>query len=424
MADSRAPGDPGGGGLSGDGTGGSGDAPDAAGRPDLGADPDAWTVRLGRALRDEGVPCTVQEALTARAALARLDLSDALDAYFGLRSVFVSDPAHLEPFDRCFWRLWGQRQRGGEPRAGAPPDDAAPDRRRGRPDGDGDDRERTSVTARLRAGGDAGGGGAGEEDAAEAAARSRFSPRESLARRSFAALEPGEMRRVERVLDRLAVKLATRRSRRLRPSRRRGRVDLRRSLRQAVRHDGEIPRPARRRRRIDRPRIVLLCDVSGSMERYSRFLLRFLLAAGRDRDVETFVFSTRLTRLTRHLRGARAGRALEDVSRRVPDWSGGTRIGACLARFLDDHGRALLGQKTVVVIMSDGLERGDVGDLEHAMRGIRRRARKVIWLNPLLATRGYEPEARGMKAALPHVDELAPGHSLEALRDLVRMVRL
>ncbi|MFW6193583.1 MAG: vWA domain-containing protein, partial [Gemmatimonadota bacterium] len=200
--------------------------------------------------------------------------------------------------------------------------------------------------------------------------------------------------------------------------------DLRRSLRQAVRHDGEILRPARRRRRVERPRIVLLLDVSGSMERYSRFLLRFLLAAGRDRDVETFVFGTRLTRLTRRLRGSRPERALDDLSRWVPDWSGGTRIGACLGRFLERHGRTLLGQKTVVVILSDGLDRGEVDDLEHAMRGIRRRARKVIWLNPLMATRGYEPEARGMKAALPHVDEFAPGHDLEALEDLARMVRL
>lgn len=403
----------------------TGGAPDPGRRPDLRADPDAWTVRLGRALRDEGVPCTVQETLTARAALPRLDLSDPVEAYFGLRSVFVSDPSQMEAFDRCFWRLWGQEQRDGA-RPGDPPADAPADDRLRHGGGDGTGRTRPSVMERLRVGGGADDGGPGEDgDPAEATARSRFSPRESLARRPFASLDPAETRRVERILDRLAVKLATRRSRRLRPSRRRGRVDLRRSLRQAVRHDGEIPRPARRRRRIDRPRIVLLCDVSGSMERYSRFLLRFLLAAGRrGRDVETFVFSTRLTRLTGHLRGGRADRALEDLSRRVPDWSGGTRIGACLARFLDRHGRVLLGQKTVVVVMSDGLERGDVPDLEHAIRGIRRRARKVIWLNPLLATRDYEPEARGMKAALPHVDEFAPGDSLEALRDLVRMVRL
>lgn len=394
-----------------------------ADRPDARADPDAWTTRLARALRGAGVPCTVEETLTARAALGRLDLSDPLDAYFGLRSVFVSDPAHVSAFDRCFWRLWGQEQEGRE-RAGeeAGREEGPEDADRGAAE---DARERAPTVTRLRRGaGDPEGGPAEGSDDEAGAARSRFSRREALARRSFASLDRDDLRRVEEALDRLAVRLATRKSRRTHPSRRRGRIDLRRSLRRAVRHDGEILRPARRRRRIERPRLVLLCDVSGSMERYSRFLLRFLLAAGRDSDVETFVFSTRLTRLTRRLRAAPPERVLDDLSRWVPDWSGGTRIGDCLSRFLEEHGRTLLGQRTVVVIMSDGLDRGEVDDLEHAMRGIRRRARKVIWLNPLLATRDYEPEARGMKAALPHVDEFAPGHSLEALRDLTRLVRL
>jgi len=387
------------------------------------ADPDEWTVRLARALRREGVPCTVEESLTARAALSRLDLSDAVEAYFGLRSVFISDPADREAFDRCFWRLWGQEQGGDDAAPGPGDGEDRPVRTRRRPERS--DQDSAPVVNRLRRPPGAGEPGAGDrETAGEEAVRSRYSRRKSLSRRSFGSLDRRELRRIERVVDRLGLELATRRSRRLRPARRRGRVDLRRSLRGAVRHDGEVLRPARRRRRVERPRIVLLCDVSGSMERYSRFLLRFLLAAGRDRDVETFVFSTELTRLTRRLRGGRPGRILEDLSRWVPDWSGGTRIGESLERFLEGHGRTLLGQRTVVVIMSDGLDRGDVEALEHAMRGIRRRARKVIWLNPLKASRDYEPEARGMKAALPHVDDFAPGHSLEALRELVRMLRL
>lgn len=394
----------------------------AGGLAGAGADPDAWTVELARDLREAGVPCTVEETLTARAALERLDLGDPLDAYFGLRSVFTSDAAHFPAFERCFWRAWGQEQRGSEAERGQEREAADPDRTRARREGGDPDAE--PLVARLRRTGWSGGAEARDGEGSPEAARSRFSPGEALARRSFAALDRGEMRRVAAVIDRLALKLATRKGRRLRPARRGNRVDLRRSLRQAVRHDGEILRPARRRRRIERPRIVLLCDVSGSMERHSRFLLRFLLVAGRGTDVESFVFATRLTRLTPRLRGARPDRVLEELSERVPDWSGGTRIGESLDRFLEEHGRSLLGRKTVVVIMSDGLDRGDVERLEHAMRGIRRRARKVIWLNPLLATRGYEPEARGMKAALPHVDEFAPGHSLEALRDLVRMIRL
>jgi uncharacterized protein with von Willebrand factor type A (vWA) domain len=160
------------------------------------------------------------------------------------------------------------------------------------------------------------------------------------------------------------------------------------------------------------------------MERYSRFLLRFLLAAGRDRDVESFVFSTRLTRLTPWLSASHVDHALDSLGTRVHDWSGGTRIGECLDEFVREHGRSLLGQRTVMVILSDGLDRGDVKLLERAMRAMHRKARKVIWLNPLLSSSQYEPAARGMRAALPHIDIFAPGHNLESLLELERHLTL
>lgn len=397
---------------------------EARGRPgaDLRAGPDDWTVRLARRLREEGVPCTVTETLAARASLPHLDLSDALDAYFGLRPVFTSDPSDVPAFDRCFWSLWGERQE--DAGREAPPDAEGREAAERRARGEEKDPEPAVERLRRAAGDGRAPDAAAESEDGDAVAGAAFSPHEALARRSFETLDRRELRRLERAVDRLALRLATRRSRRYRPVPRKGRVDLRRSFRQVLRHDGELVSLARRGRRRERPRIVLLCDVSGSMERHSRFLVRFLLAAGRERDVETFVFGTRLTRLTRQIRQSRSGEVLDELSRRVPDWSGGTRIGACLARFLDEHGRTLLDQKTVVVILSDGLDRGEIDDLEHAMRGIHRRARKVIWLNPLLAGRDYEPEARGMKAALPYVDEFAPGHSLEALRELARLIRI
>ncbi|HKK08229.1 MAG TPA: VWA domain-containing protein, partial [Gemmatimonadota bacterium] len=193
--------------------------------------------------------------------------------------------------------------------------------------------------------------------------------------------------------------------------------------RAAIRHEGELVRLARRVRREERPRIVLLCDVSGSMERYSRFLVRFVLALSRADDVAAFAFSTRLLRL-RPGRRARPAQAAEALAEQMEAWPGGTRIGPSLESFVREHGRRLLGRRTVVVILSDGLDRGDPAPLARAMRALHRRARKVIWLNPLLESDSYEPEARGMKAALPYVDEFAPGHSLEALRDLARMIRL
>jgi hypothetical protein len=251
-----------------------------------------------------------------------------------------------------------------------------------------------------------------------------YSAAERLVQRSFGHMDERELRQVDRVFDRIMLRLATRRSRRYEANRRKGRLDLRRSFRSAVAHDGELLRLARRRRKVERPRIVLLCDVSGSMERYSRFLLRFLLAAGRERDVESFVFSTRLTRLTPWLSASRLDDALDQLGTHVHDWSGGTRIGECLDDFVRRYGRPLLGSKTVVVILSDGLDRGEVDLLEDAMAAVHRKARKVVWLNPLLESAEYEPTARGMRAALPHIDVFAPGHNVESLLRLERHLTL
>lgn len=391
------------------------------GEPPVRSSPSEWTARLGRALRGEGVPCAVGEAIVGRAALDRLDLDDALDAYFGLKSVFTSRPEHEEAFDRCFRDLWGTRQE--RPPGDGPGDAAAGGVDPGRSGGEGR-RERVPGERLRRKRGPPSGGGDEPARDEEPARGASYSPAETLAGRSFGSLDRREVRRMHRALDRLTLHLSTRRSRRLRPSGRGRRLDPRRSFRAALAHEGELIDLARRRRRIERPRVVLLCDVSGSMERYSRFLVRFLLSAGRERDVETFAFSTRLTRLTGHLGRGRPGEALDALSERVPQWAGGTRIGECLTEFLELHGRTLLGQTTVTAVLSDGLERGDVELLRHAMRGIRRRSRRVVWLNPLLESEEYRPEARGMKAALPHVDDFVPGHSLEALRELPSLIRL
>ena len=378
-----------------------------------------WTVRLARALRDEGVPCTVLESLAAGHALDQLDLSDPLDVYFGLRSVSTSAQEHEPAFDRCFWALWGG----------------------GRPDSRVGTRRQTAPTRRTAAGSRGAASAstvierlqrtAGEPEPPENAgdeapktAGASYSAAERLVQRSFGRMDERDLRQVDRVFDRILLRLATRRSRRYEPNRRKGRLDLRRSFRSAVEHDGELLRLARRRRKVERPRVVLLCDVSGSMERYSRFLLRFLLAAGRERDVESFVFSTRLTRLTPWLSASRLDDALDKLGTRVHDWSGGTRIGACLDDFVRQYGRSLLGSKTVVVILSDGLDRGEVDLLTGAMAAVHRKARKVVWLNPLLESAEYEPTARGMRAALPHIDVFAPGHNVESLLRLERHLTL
>jgi uncharacterized protein with von Willebrand factor type A (vWA) domain len=338
-----------------------------------------------------------------------------MDVYFGLKAAFTSSPDQEPAFDRCFWALWGETAEGA-PDGRMEADAAAPLQTRV----SGEKPRQTTVLERLQ---QADGIDSPADSPAEAVGGT-YSAAERLAARSFERMDERELRRVDRAFDRILLRLSTRRSRRYRPHRRTGRPDLRRSFRDLVAHDGELVRLARRVRRLERPRVVLLCDVSGSMERFSRFLLRFLLAAGRERDVESFVFSTRLTRLTPWLSVSRVDEALASLGSRVHDWSGGTRIGECLDQFVREYGRALLGQKTVVVILSDGLDRGDIELLERAMGAIRRKSRKVIWLNPLLAGSEYQPVARGMRAALPHVDVFAPGHNLESLLDLERHLTL
>jgi uncharacterized protein with von Willebrand factor type A (vWA) domain len=228
----------------------------------------------------------------------------------------------------------------------------------------------------------------------------------ALRRKPFDACSDDDLRTLEPVLARLAARLATRRSRRLVPTPGRGRPDLRRTLRRSVSTGGEILSFARRTRPIEKPRLVLLCDVSGSMAAHARFIVAFARALARvARGTHIFTFDTTLTRLGPDLP--------------IPDAAGGTRIGACLARFVDEHLESLVDARTVVLVFSDGLERGDPAELARALARIHARARRVIWLNPLLSDPLFEPTARGMAAALPHIDRLAAAHDVESLERLI-----
>ena len=244
-----------------------------------------------------------------------------------------------------------------------------------------------------------------------------------LRRKPFDECSARDLARLEKVLDRLLVTLRARRSRRLVPTRGRGAVDLRRSFRRALATRGEFVALARRVREIDQPRLVVLCDTSGSMDPHARFLLGFVLALRRvAKRSEIFSFNTQLTRLTPLVAPGGIGRVLDRLADGVPDWSGGTRIGECLARFVADYLRWTVTSRTDVIILSDGLDRGDPEVLADAMRSIRSRARRVIWLNPLLGDARYEPTARGMAAALPHVDHFASAHNLESLERLALLL--
>ena len=360
-------------------------------------------ARLGRALRAEGVGTSLRDELDAAEALALVDLEDREEVRRTLRIALKIPRAAFDGFDRLLAVFWGA-----EP-------EAAPSRAPRR------DRETPALPrgrllhwdAEARRMGDAAGTPRDGE-------RPGFSPLALLRRKPFDQVEGPELAAMERLLVRLARRLAARRSRRLVPTHGRGRPDVRSSYRQALRTGGELVALARRTRAQDVPRLVLLLDTSGSMDGCGRFLLTFALSLRRAVPrAEVFVFNTELNHVTRSLTAGKVGISLERLLDSVPDWSGGTRIGESLAAFVEGHLQRHTDRKTVVVVLSDGLDRGSPALLAEALRRIQLRVRKLIWLNPLLGDPRYQPATGGMLAALPFVDHFAAAHDLASLERLL-----
>lgn len=378
-----------------------------------GRDLSSAVVRFATLLRREGVPVTLVQVTDGVRALDVLDLGDRRELHLGLRAIFVSREEETATFDRCFEAFW-RTEAAGE--AGIPglvgmlPDAAM------------------EAEATVKAGGQKRETlaletwGEDEADAGEPLGVPAASDREALVAQDFATFNADQLDEVLRVTIRIARRLARRISRRRRPVRRRGRIDLRRTLRANITRGDLIELKYRQRKR-RKVRLVLLCDVSGSMDLYSRFLLQFLFALqnvfGR---VETFTFSTRLTRVTEHLRGRSYRTVLKRLTE-VRDWSGGTRIGESLAQFNAEWGQ-LVDRRTIVIVLSDGWDTGEPDLLATELLRIKRRAGRVIWLNPLLGNPSYEPLTRGMAAALPLIDHFAAAHNLAALRDLADKLQL
>jgi len=364
-------------------------------------------VGFCRALRARGLALGPREASDALRALAAVDVADRRGGYLALRTVLTSRREDLPVFDQVFEEYWN------------PPVDAVPPADRTPPplpglSGEGSTQAPALVPwldEALRSQGD---------DATPA-----YSPIEILTQKDFSTFAGDDLDEVSRLVVAIARRVATRLSRRTRQARRGHLVDLRRTIRHSLRRGGEIIDLAYRRRKIQKTRVVLLADVSGSMDLYSRFLIQFIFALQHALgQVETLVFSTSLTRVTDALSESDLRAALDEVARRVPDWSGGTKIGHSLRAFLTRYGDTILTPRTVVIVISDGWDTGDIDVLEGAMRDVHARAGRVIWLNPLLGSPGYEPICQGMRVALPHVDVFASAHNLESLRQLERHLAL
>ena len=247
-----------------------------------------------------------------------------------------------------------------------------------------------------------------------------YSPFEVDTERDFSQFGSEELNEVIALINEIGKRLATRFSRRMRHSKRHGPMDLRRTMRLSLRRGGELIDLMHHRRRRQRLKLVLLCDVSKSMDLYSRFLIQFIYAFQTvSRRIETFVFSTSLHRITDQLKQQSMDEAVARISESVPDWSGGTKIGASLKQFVEEYSLKVVDPATVVLVISDGWDTGEVEMLSESMSHLKRSARSLIWLNPLKGSPDYEPTTRGMQAALPHLDLFASAHNLNSLRDLM-----
>ncbi len=354
---------------------------------------------LTAALRAQGGRVGLSELLSAHRALAAVDCSSREDARLALRAALCSEHADLERFEHAFVQAFGSP--GAE-----------------RPDGPLEQLGAIERAVLPRAGvpGSAP-PAAGEQEPHPVPAA--WSEVELLRSKDFAQYTTGEMTLARELIAALARRGPTRLSRRTRPVRRRGPApDLRRTVRASLRTAGEpLDRHWRGPSIRTRP-LVLICDVSGSMEPYARMLLQYMHACvAARRRVEAFAFGTRLTRVTNELSGRDHDLALERASAAVVDFSGGTRIGAAIAELNRTHGRRL-GRGAVVVILSDGWDRGDPDQLGAEMARLRRSAHRLVWLNPLAAHADYAPLTRGMRAAVPHTDRLLAGNSLASLEEL------
>ena len=370
----------------------------------------ARVLGFGRVLRRLGLEVHIGRMMDAVEALALVDLGRRADVFHTLRALLVHRHEDLALFGRAFDEYWSQPS-SGLPTAGGADDEASSAGSR-RPAAD---REPTALLETARE--DEGLGA--PNDAVDVPA---WSDAEALATKDFAEFTEAELAAARAALARLDWQPGLRRTRRWVPGRG-SRLDLRRALRSSVRTGGDMVRSPRRVRRV-RPRpLVLLCDVSGSMEVYSRLLVHFAHAiTRRHRRVEAFLFSTQLTRITRQLRAARVDDAVRAVSAAVPDWSGGTRIGASLEEFHRRWGRRALARGPVVLLVSDGWDRGDPARLGAAVSRLQRSCHRLIWLNPLIGTQDYQPLTRGLQMALPHVDDFLPARTLRDLADLAELL--
>jgi len=387
-------------------------------------------VVFGRGLRANGFRSQPDRTMLLAQALDAIGLRSRVDARAAARAVFARSADDARSFDAAFDAVWasshgwpGREERDEDERD----DGGAPSERTGDDTADGARAIRAVAAATSEARDERDRIDADQKDKlhlVEGDRSATYAFAEGLYSKDFSRLNAAELERARELTKRQAWDLGRRLTRRLRPGRGGGAVDLANTLRSSLRHGGEILSLERRVRRTKQRDLVLLCDISGSMDRYSRLVLQFVHtvrhAVGK---VEAFVFGTRLTRITRQLRHREIHAALDDVAAYVVDWAGGTRIGESLQTFNQRWGRRVLSRGAIVVIISDGWDRGDIDLLSREMRRLQRSAFRLIWLNPLLGSAGYRPQTVGMAAALPFVDDFLPANNMKSLVEMAQLLQ-
>ncbi len=368
-------------------------------------------MHFARVLRAAGLPVGPGRVLDAVRAVAIAGIGRRDDFYWTLFSVFVNRYDQRELFDQAFHIFWR------DPRIMEKVMSMLLPTMRVEDDGSGEQELIRRLAEALHGGEAESREEEGEEVEYDAALT--YSAQEVLQEMDFEAMSAEEIAEARAVIARMKLPISEVPTRRFATHPRGGRIDMRATMRAALRSGGDIIPLKYRRRRRRHPPLVVLCDISGSMSRYSRLFLHFMHAITNDRDrVFTFVFGTRLNNITRHLRQKDVDVALTRVADAVDDWSGGTRIGACFKQFNDFWSRRVLAQGAVVLIVSDGLDRDAGSGLAKEMERLHKSCRRLIWLNPLLRYEGFQPKSRGVRVMLPHVDDFRSVHNLQSLAEL------
>lgn len=381
-------------------------------------------THFARALRKAGLPIGPGRVIDAIRAVEAAGFTEKSDFYWTLHACFVSRPDHRQIFNQVFRLYWRDPQymehmmsmmlpslRGvAEERAAEAAEKRAAEALLDGADAPVDPPDQDESE---------------EETTIEVDASLTMSEEERLRSLDFEQMSTEEIARAKRMLSRLTLPVTPLKTRRGQSSARGARIDGARTLRAAMRTGGEIQSLARMTPRTRWPALVTLCDISGSMSQYSRMVLHFLHAVANEKGagwakVHAFTFGTRLTNITRHLANRDVDAALAAAGAEAQDWEGGTRIGDCLHAFNRDWSRRVMGQGAVVLLITDGLDRGDPDALAHEMQRLHLSSRRLIWLNPLLRYDGFAPRARGIAAMMPHVDTFRAGHSIASIEDLAQ----